>query len=309
MIGVIGNISIDIIVELEKPLESSYGKLEGKRIYFGGGGSAANVAYWLGLMGESVKIFGCVGNDLLGKISIESLKKVNVDTSRVRILNASTNIAIVLSSTKSKLMIRVREAGKLCDIDLDDLKDIEYLHLGSNTLRFLRLIRKQYPKIMISYDPGPDIPSLDDIRDIWAFMPNEAEIKKIFGSNYEKPLKEISYETIVIIKMLDGSVKSFIDGRIIELKALKGINVVDTTGSGDSFDAAFILTMKNNLEIQDCLNFSLAVSGINSEHFGTRVENIPWKRIIRILEDNNRLSPSLEEFIWEKLMKATSNRE
>ena len=307
MIGVLGNISVDVVVELDKPLDTRYGKLEGRRLYFGGGGSAANVAYWLALLGERVKIFGCVGNDILGEMALKSLESVGVDTSCVKVLNTSTNVAIILSGAGSKVMIRVRSAGKECFMSLDNLSDLDILHLGSNTLEYLRKIKQRCPGVKISYDPGPDVPTLEDIAGIWAFMPNETEVRRIFGYDYENTLRDLSYEAIIVVKMLDGSINCFIDGKALSIKPLRGINVIDTTGSGDSFDAAFIHAMRSSLNITDCLSFSLVISGINSEHFGTRAPTVPWKRVIKILKENGKLSAELEEFIWEKLMRGMSD--
>lgn len=304
MITVVGNIALDILISLPELPRTNYIKLEGNDVIMSGGGSAANVAYWLGKFGERVRILGCVGNDKFAEYILEDLKNVGVDTSKVIRVNAPSNVALILTGKDFKVMIRIRKSSKLCKLDEDLIKDADYVHFGSNTLNILRKWKNVLKGKKISYDPGPDKPQLDDISNLWIFSPNEQEAKNIFGKNLVKSLKDCPVE-LLVIKMLDGSILYCYDGSINTIKPLK-VPVVDTTGSGDAFDAALIFGIKNGLDVDDAITFAKAVASLNSMVLGTRNYNFSAESLLNILKNNNVLSKRLEAFIWEKLMKDTS---
>ncbi|HEC96200.1 MAG TPA: carbohydrate kinase family protein [Euryarchaeota archaeon] len=304
MIAVVGNIALDILVGLLELPKSNYVKVEGEELIISGGGSAANVAYWLGRFGEKVVLLGCVGKDKFGEYILEDLKNVGVDTSKVIKVNSPSNIALILTGRGFKVMIRVRKASKLCELDVQCIKDADYIHFGSNTLHILKRYKNNLKGKKVSYDPGPDKPKIDDISDLWIFSPNEQEAKNIFGKDLTKSIKDCPIE-ILAIKMLDGSVLYCYEGKIRTVKPLK-VPVVDTTGSGDAFDAALIFGLKNGLDVYDAITFAKGIASLNSMVLGTRNYNFSLEKLINVLKDNNVLSKELEAFIWERLMKDIS---
>ena len=77
MIVVLGDVMVDVVARLAGRV--AVGSDSEASISFGGGGSAANVAAWLGFAGAAPALVGRVGDDARGAEAAESLRAAGVD--------------------------------------------------------------------------------------------------------------------------------------------------------------------------------------------------------------------------------------
>ncbi|MEM4642323.1 MAG: PfkB family carbohydrate kinase, partial [Candidatus Caldarchaeum sp.] len=82
-IVVLGDINLDIIAFHQKFPEEGYEDMA-EKAYIRHGGSAANVAHTLSLLGTSAVMIGCVGEDPLGEMLVKGLVDAGVDTAHVQ---------------------------------------------------------------------------------------------------------------------------------------------------------------------------------------------------------------------------------
>ena len=73
-ISILGDSNVDMLIYLNNPK-----KLTDPRLF--AGGTSANVAYGLSKLGNDVKFYGSVGNDIHGQFIIKDMinSKVNID--------------------------------------------------------------------------------------------------------------------------------------------------------------------------------------------------------------------------------------
>ncbi len=315
LIGVFGNVSVDITVQLER-IPGEYEKGEASSLRISGGGSAANTAYWLGKMKERVIMFGCVGKDIFGDIAIDSLRSAGVDVSGIRRIQREdsgrspyyisyalirrieeeTGVAIILTVPgKDKRMIRYRGANRFSKLDVEEAKrrGISYLHMASNTYHELKKAKEGPWKL--SYDPGPDLPKIEDLDGIWAFLPNEVEARRIFRKEkIEEILKEIPSE-IAVIKGVNGKIWGKFGKKTWELGPLKVKGARDSTGCGDAFNAGFLKGILGGLDPKLSSAFALACSTLNYKVLGARHPDPKFEDLKEILKENGLWEPDFED--------------
>ncbi|MBS3815826.1 MAG: hypothetical protein KGY45_04610, partial [Hadesarchaea archaeon] len=123
----VGNLNIDLIGkigELPSPDEKALIKEFARRP----GGGAANFAVAISRLGLSSGFIGHVGDDDFGKEILEDLENKGVDSSQVTIVDESTGIAFILtSSDRGRFLIEYRGANKY--LSPNDLVD-DYLEGG-----------------------------------------------------------------------------------------------------------------------------------------------------------------------------------
>lgn len=113
------------------------------------------------------------------------------------------------------------------------------------------------------------------------------DLKLLYGieeaSEAVKKLKSMGVETVVIKLGAEGCL-AYSGGRFVRGEAFK-VEVVDTTGAGDSFDAAFVVGLLKGWSLEKIIAFANAVGALTSTGFGA-VEPIPsFKEAIRFLKE------------------------
>ena len=78
---VVGDVMLDVLVEVQAPF--AHASDTPSRIATAPGGSAANIAAWLARAGALAAILAAVGEDPMGRASLDALLGAGVDTSRV----------------------------------------------------------------------------------------------------------------------------------------------------------------------------------------------------------------------------------
>ncbi len=163
-----GAMNLDQIYQVERLITDGETHVENFR--YAPGGSAANTIYALAKLGVNTGFIGAVGNDTEGKILIENLESIGVDTSHIKVKpKAKTGTALCLSDREGKRSIYVSPgANNLlhdADIDLfsnacaDYINQAEFLHLSAFVQQQQfelqkRMLKKLDPAVQLSLAPG-----------------------------------------------------------------------------------------------------------------------------------------------------------
>ena len=232
------------------------------------GGAPANVAVGLAKLGIEAGFIGKVGADPFGDFLTETLQQTNVDTEYL-IAGEDSRTTLAFVATRSDGMKDItfyRHPGADIQLSPDEI-DIEYIksadlfHYGSVSLshsptREATLTAIQAAKsegTFISYDPNLRLMLWDNADDakywIWEVMPY-ADVVKISEEEWEFVTGDVELSPGVerILKLgvkllvvtlgergcyyTNGNAEGFIDGFSVE--------VVDTLGAGDAFNAAML---------------------------------------------------------------------
>ncbi|MGQ9469984.1 MAG: carbohydrate kinase family protein, partial [Nitrososphaerales archaeon] len=253
-----GDIVLDLIIPIEHfPIKeddvqiAQYIKREA--------GGVCNFLITASRLGLKAGVIGCVGDDEDGIFVKDLLNKEGVDVTSVNVIKRDTTIVLVLLDKDGKhAFIGVHGAGiELCQpINIDKIKSSKAIYTSGYTLirsPSLDLTLEAMKKasglnIPVFFDPGPLVDKIqssvldDALATTNTLLLNsfEAEIltKTHRSEQASKILLEKGVKTVVIKLGANGCYIAKEDFSI-HLPSFK-VPIIDTTGAGDSFNAAYI---------------------------------------------------------------------
>ena len=256
------------------------------------GGCAANVVIDLARLGINSSVIGKIGDDNFGKFLLDTLNSEKVDISGLKVdKNVSTSASMVMISNDGERSI-LHSFGANAkfgfdDINPDIIRNSKILLIagtflmpdfdGEGTEKLLRFAKKN--NVLCCMDTAWDSkgqwlekiePSLQYLD--W-FMPSYDEACEM--SRKTKPEEIAQFFCSkgvknVIVKMdhkgcfvKPGNEKGYL------VPAFNKINVIDTSGAGDSFCAGFITGLYKGWDIPYCARFANAVGAHCIMQIGT----------------------------------------
>lgn len=257
----IGDLNADIAIVPDG--EIAAGSDTDGRVELATGGSAANVAAGAASSGTPTRFVGVVGDDLLGAVLVDSLRRDGVDVEPiVRIGANSRAIAAMIAPNGERSMVSDLAAGtsfRIDDIDPRWFDDVDWIHLTAYTWFppggdevFARIVGLASELgIAWSVDPSSAqmLESMRTSRDAVAafdgaavIFPNHEEATMLTGADdpadAATQLLEIA-ETAVVTCGASGVVVAARHAPLRRCPAHDAL-VVNTLGAGDAFAAGFI---------------------------------------------------------------------
>ena len=225
-----------------------------------GGGAAANVARWLAHMGCDTFLCSRVADDTNGLILQKELDAFNVRHSDYRVPHEKTGTVVVLVSEDGERTMFPDSGSNsgLSSADLPPLDGFTAAYLSgyalinsqsrTNVLEMIQILKAK--GIPLVFDPGtvgalrriPNSMLQEWIRMMDILLLNEEEALYISQiSDLHGALIALATKApVVVIKRGAAGVTAISEQvRTVELPALD-VEVIDTTGAGDSFAAGFI---------------------------------------------------------------------
>lgn len=250
------------------------------------GGSAANTIVGLARLGIKSGYIGKVGNDAEGRILLEDLKKEGVETQAVIRAEGRSGTAIILVDDAGNRAILVdpgvNDTISYEEIELEFVKKFRVLHLtsficknGEDSLKSQKRIVEEFE--LVSFDPGMPYAErglkdmLPLLRRTTIFLPNRIEIEKMFGMDYRAAAEECLNLGIEIVVVKLGSEGCWVktSQKDFSMKPFM-VEVVDTTGAGDAFNAGFLYGYLEGKSLEDCAKFGNYVASLCIQHVGAR---------------------------------------
>lgn len=254
------------------------------------GGSAANTIVGLARLGLKTAYIGKVGSDEDGRILLEDLKREGVDTRCVIRAEGRSGSALILVDESGNRAILVdpgvNDTIRFEEIDLDYVKRFKLLHLtsficknGYDSFISQKKIVREVDRV--SFDPGAvyaerGLKEMEDIlKYTTVFLPNRAEIEMLFGLDYKDAVEECIGMGIEVVAIKMGSEGCYIrkGDREYFVKSFK-VNVVDTTGAGDAFNAGFLYGYLKGKDVEECGKLGNLIASYCIQKVGAR-EGLP----------------------------------
>jgi sugar/nucleoside kinase (ribokinase family) len=245
------------------------------------GSSSAIFAHNLALLGNKVGFSSCIGTDDFGEICVQRLARSGVDLSRVRRLAGKvTGLSVILPQQTQRFILTY--PGTMYDLterelDLQYVLDAKHLHVSSYFLQkglrpsLIEIYRKaKEAGLSTSLDTNDDpedqwsgeFPSLLKYIDI--FLPNEREACKLAEVDDVNRAAELLSPKVAILVIKRGPQGAIARaGKQEYVSSPPLVEVADSVGAGDSFDAGFIHQFIRGADIEDCLkhgNIAAALS-------------------------------------------------
>ena len=230
------------------------------------GGSAANTVVGLTRLGCRTGFIGKVADDREGKLQLDCFKTEGVNTEGI-IEAAKGKSGSVMGYVDRKgaraLYVNsgVNDAIETRELKWEYVSQTKFLHLtsfvGENSFRTQKKVLGSLPSdVKISFDPGSvyankGFSTIEPIiRSSYVLMPNTIELELLSGeTDYCKGADYMIELGVKIVAVKLGSKGCYVtDGREkLRIEPFK-VNVVDTTGAGDAFNAGFLYGLINKQE-------------------------------------------------------------
>lgn len=244
------------------------------------GGKGANQAVAASKLGAESFMVGCVGEDSNGEFSIENFNKYNVNTDCIEVISdVPTGVAnIVVAEEDNSIIVIPGSNYKITKDMIDKHKEVILsadivllqLEIPIEIVEYTaELCKKSNVKVLLNPAPAKKL-SESLIENSTYITPNEHEIKIILGKKSEGEIDDLlkQYANKIIVTMGSKGVKYF-DGEIKIIPAFK-INVVDTTGAGDTFCGSLAAALVNGKMIPDAISFANKAAALATTKLGAQ---------------------------------------
>ena len=300
---IVGELNVDLIVSGLKGFPALGQEIVAEKLQVVLGSSSAICAAGLARLGAKVDFLGRVGADDYGTFVVEELDRLGVGTERV-IRDPAVRTGVTISLTYPQDRALITYPGCIpCltveDIDPSILPRYRHLHVGSYFLQTglqpgLPLLFDQAHRagltvsLDVGHDPeerwgGEDLLTLLEQVDV--FLPNEEEARAIAGTEEtEAALHELAKRArLVVIKCGSSGAISLQEGRVVRSPAFH-VDVVDTTGAGDSFNAGFIYAyVLRKIPLEESLRFANACGALSTTGLGGTAAQPTLEQVLRLL--------------------------
>ncbi len=278
-IAVVGSINTDLTVTAERiPLKGE--TLRGDKLQYIPGGKGANQAVAMARLGAEVEMFGCVGDDENGRKMLENLNANHVKTAHICVLpNVPTGLALITVGDNDNTIVVVAGANSHVDLAyLDEIKDslavcslvvLQHEIPLETVYAIIDFCSEKEIPVILNPAPASAVP-IEVIEKVTFLTPNEHEARLIFGAEHTTEELLMKYpEKLIITQGSKGVSACTKDQEIFTVPARKA-KVVDTTGAGDTLNAAFAVRFAKGDDLKTALHYANVAASLSTERFGAQ---------------------------------------
>lgn len=302
---VIGDINADVILNIPAYPRPG-GEAVAATVQIHTGGSALNTAIALARMDMNVGFIGRIGQDALASQVLVDLQDAGIDCSRIQIdPKVSTGlIFIAVTVDGERTMFGARGANTFTEaaaIDHEYFANCRWVHLSGysflsyhqyETILVALDLAKNSPYTRVSLDIGtePALRAREQILQVLpkvdVIFPNETELTILGeGRSVEESLNYLlqgKANAIVAKRGRKGSILAVGDKRII-LPSFQ-VDVKDSTGAGDSFNAGVVLGRLVGLSWEASAALGNALGGLATAQQGGGANSLNRNAVARLIE-------------------------
>ena len=254
------------------------------------GGSAVNFARFAQRLGFHAILAGKVGADSFGQVATQMLRESGIALAVQQDESALTNLGInFVSSDGVSVMASVGSSSELLtESNLSAVVDeysgrLSYIYLGGcfkvpQLLPYFEQLAKAVggQGITVILDHGR-IPNntprrvIESMRSLVGavdvYLPSRNEFLTLWDANTLESAAQQAFSSGVrggkIVAVKDGAAGTvgFTADTCVQVRAYP-VEVRNTVGAGDSFNAGFIIARSLNFDLEDCLYFACATAAI-----------------------------------------------
>lgn len=242
------------------------------------GGKGANQAVAAARLGAEVAMIGRVGDDAFGKDIVENFRANAVNTQNVKpvthlesgtahiiLAEGDNSIVVVEAANREVTPAYVDEAAEVIrDADIvliqQEIPEETVVHVSA-------LCAELGTPLLLNPAPARTLPQ--EVIDNAAYItPNEHEAEILFqGMSPAQALRQ--YPNKLFITEGSKGVRYF-DGTDEILVPTYKVEAVDTTGAGDTFNAAFAVALAEGKALQESIRFANRAASLSVTKFGAQ---------------------------------------
>ncbi len=249
------------------------------------GSSSAIFACGAARLGLKVDFVGVCGDDVFGHFMLDEMQKRGVNTSNVVVrVGGSTGLSVILNRGSDRAILTFSGLiAALTAADIPDalLRQSRHLHVASYFLQ--KGLQPGLPELFQrahaagsttsldpNYDPSEQWEGIDALLQVTdAFLPNETEALSIsHAAEAETAAKQLSRKAALAAIKLGGAGALACEDDCIVRAASVSIDVIDSIGAGDSFDAGFIFGFLQHWKLEKTLRLACACGALSMRRAG-----------------------------------------
>lgn len=274
---VIGSINIDLVVNTDCiPRQGE--TIIGNDFFIKPGGKGANQAVAASKMDVDINMIGAVGSDEFGKISKENLSNHGINTSAISELDdVPTGVANIILSNKDNRIIVIQGANEKIS------KEMIQKHLSTIIESNIILLQLEIPievieavveiaykhHIKVVLNPAPYQKLNENIcKKLTYITPNENELESLQKSEEYELLRNK-----IIVTMGSKGVRIHNKEIKTQLKS-HTVDVVDTTGAGDTFNGVFAAMLAKGKGLLESVTIANGAAALSITKLGAQ-EGMP----------------------------------
>lgn len=305
---VVGELNVDLVMSGLPSLPILGQELVGDGFQMVMGSSSAITAARLAQLGADVDFVGIVGDDYLGGFVLEELRNFGVGITHIAQVSEPTGVTIALTYNRDRALLTYPGTIETFTGDAitpDLLDGYVHIHVGSfflqralqpNLARIFQMAHKQglTTSLDVGWDPQEDWSDNPHLFSTLAyvdyFIPNQDEVAALLDDHLQPKDLIKQLDGLLIMKCGKNGATSYdSQGEVATVESMQ-VDVVDTTGAGDAFNAGFIFAYKvEQLLIEDAMRFA-AVCGAQAVTQIGGAANAPHADKIRTLIDKANTS-------------------
>ena len=313
-----GNANLDLFATIPKlPIEDE--KIRISELIKLPGGSASNYAVSVSRLGGKCLFFGHIGGDSAGQQLNAALQREGVDTTHIITeQKMETGFAFIATTvTGAHVILSYRGANDRLDpsqLPMDSLRKCSLLHLSSIPLEIIGKTIKmiQGTAVLLSLDPGRDalIQGIDKIRLFLQkanlLFVNKVEYEILMGDKPTlKSISELAQQIKAIVSVQRGEKGVLISNGTQSHKVQAfDVDVVDTTGAGDTYTSACTLALLRGYTLEQAAIYGSAAAGLNCQRLGARAGMPTHPQTIKFINRKGfpfpdyPMNPNTSRFSW-----------
>jgi sugar/nucleoside kinase (ribokinase family) len=244
------------------------------------GGSAAITACGTARLGVPTRLLAAVGADVYGGFVRDVLAERGVDVTGLRTVDEPTGLSVILSGADRAILTLTGAVSALRPSDVD-FAGVRHVHVSSLFLQPALaaglagvFARAQAAGVTTSLDTNWD-PSgrWEGVGAILAhtdvFLPNTAELAAITGVADPETAAATLVATGVTVVLKEGAAgaRAWWPGGSAAVRALV-VDVVDTTGAGDGFNAGFLAGHLDGAPVERSLAMAAVAGALSTRASG-----------------------------------------
>lgn len=272
--------------------------LLGRDFDMGPGGKGSNQAVGVARLGADASFVGIVGDDKLAEIATDLYRAEGVATDH---LERTTELAtgagfIILSDKGDNAIILDMGANALLDARSVDRAEariaasaivMSVLEIPvAAAARAMELGRRHGVKTVLNPAPAQPLPP-EVLRHVDVLTPNETELRILLGLEPDdatstlklaERLRGLGVGTVVVTMGSDGVL--VLDGtNEVRHVAPVPVEVVDTTGAGDAFNAGLATALAEGRELVDAVRFGACCGALACTRLGV-IPGLPTRAAV-----------------------------
>jgi ribokinase len=277
-VAVIGSINVDLVVQSKrKPNKGE--TIIGESFSTYPGGKGANQAVAAAKMGANTCMFGSVGCDGYGEYMISTLKSQNILTKYIqKVKEKESGLAFINIAEGDNSIIVIPGANKKTTVNYLK-KHKEYLlqwdvfliqlEIPIETVEWaIDYLHKHNKTIILNPAPAKEL-SRDIIEKATYITPNEHECRIVFNSESKTEDIMKQYPNKLIVTEGEKGVRFFDGSKIVHVPSIK-VQVVDTTGAGDTFNGAFAVAIAEGKTLVEAIQIANIAAGLSVTKIGAQ---------------------------------------